>query len=413
MACGDYDIVVLTETWLRPDIANTELASDYTIFRCDRSERSSSLRRGGGVLIAVRSSFRCNSVSLSNYSQLEQVVASVKLPDLTIYICGIYIRPNSHPDVYTMHSNAVCDICDRALDTDSIFVVGDYNLPYLSWTFDKDINSYLPSNASTEAELVFTETIAASGLHQINTLRNSNNRILDLAFVNDSCNAEIIEPPFPLLKLDAHHKPFVLRIQLDVCSQQVPDDSCDDPDFDFKRCDFTALNNLLSGVDWNEIIGAESTNCATAVFYEKVYEILRDNVPRKRRCQAPSFKHSWWTSELRRLRNSVRKARKVYFREKSSDAKEKLKHLEACYSECRIAAFRSYTDRIESNLKQNPKSFWSYVKSRKSGSHIPENVSYGDLTANSTPEEAANLFANFLRSVHSQVSSGLKEHHSA
>ncbi|XP_055623143.1 uncharacterized protein LOC129766593 [Toxorhynchites rutilus septentrionalis] len=371
MACGDYDIVVLTETWLRPDIANTELASDYTI----RSLRS-------------------------NYTQLEQVVASVKLPDLTIYICGIYIRPNSHPDVYTMHSNAVCDICDRALDTDSIVVVGDYNLPYLSWTFDEDINSYLPSNASTEAELVFTETIAASGLHQINTLRNSNNRILDLAFVNDSCNAEIIEPPFPLLKLDAHHKPFVLRIQLVVCSQQVPDDSCDDPDFDFKRCDFTALNNLLSGVDWNEIIGVESTNCATAVFYEKVYEILRDNVPRKRRCQAPSFKHSWWTSELRRLRNSVRKARKVYFREKSSHVKEKLKHLEACYSECRIAAFRSYTDRIGSNLKQNPKSFWSYVKSRKSGSHIPENVSYGDLTA-TTPEEAANLFANFFRSVHS------------
>ncbi|XP_055623108.1 uncharacterized protein LOC129766560 [Toxorhynchites rutilus septentrionalis] len=201
-------------------------------------------------------------------------------------------------------------------------------------------------------------------------------------------------------------KMFIKRILLtnpndsrlsDKKKNQVPDDSCDDPDFDFKRCDFTALNSLLSGVDWNEIIGAESTNCATAVFYEKVYEILRDNVPRKRRCQAPSFKHSWWTSELRRLRNSVRKARKVYFREKSSDAKEKLKHLEACYSECRIAAFRSYTDRIESNLKQNPKSFWSYVKSRKSGSHIPENVSYGDLTA----EEAANLFANFFRSVHS------------
>ncbi|XP_055622326.1 uncharacterized protein LOC129765905 [Toxorhynchites rutilus septentrionalis] len=363
-------------TWLRPDIANTELASDYTIFRCDRSERSSSLRRGGGVLIAVRSSFRCNSVSFSNYTQLEKVVASVNHPDLTIYICGIYIRPNSHPDVYTMHSNAVCDISDRALDTDSIVVVGDYNLPYLSWTFDEDINSYLPSNASTEAELVFTETMAASGLHQINTLRNSNNRILDLAFVNDSCNAEINEPPIPLLKLDAHHKHFVLHIQLVVCSQQVPDDSCD------------------------EIIGAESTNCATAVFYEKVYEILRDNVPRKRRCQAPSFKHSWWTSELRRLRNSVRKARKVYFREKPRDAKEKLKHLEACYSECRIAAFRSYTDRIEPNLKQNPKSFWSYVKSRKSGSHIPENVSYGDLTA-TIPEKAANLFTNFFRSVHS------------
>ncbi|XP_062537983.1 uncharacterized protein LOC134206295 [Armigeres subalbatus] len=41
-AC-DYDIVVLTETWLRSDICN----SDYTIFRCDRSESTSNLSRVG------------------------------------------------------------------------------------------------------------------------------------------------------------------------------------------------------------------------------------------------------------------------------------------------------------------------------------------------------------------------------
>lgn len=406
MACGDYDIVVLTETWLRPDVVNAELASNYSIFRCDRNERSSVLQRGGGVLIAVRSSLRCNAVSLTDYALLEQVAVSVKLPNSTIHICGIYIRPNSQPDVYSMHSNAVREICDHSLDSDSIVVVGDYNLPHLSWTLDEDINSYLPSNASSESEIVFTETMIASGLHQINTLRNSNNRILDLAFVSDTCHVELIEPPSALLKLDAHHKPFVLRIQFDENSQQISSDACDDPDFDFKRCDFVALNSLLSDVDWNEVLGTDPTNQATTAFYDKIYEILRDNVPRKRRCQATSFKHSWWTPELRHLRNIVRKARKRYFRTKSRNAKEKLRNLEARYSECRTAAFRTYTNRIETNLKHDPKSFWSFVKNRKSGYRIPENVSYRNVTA-TTADESANLFADFFHSVHNDDSSNL------
>jgi exonuclease III len=45
------DIVCVSETWLRDDINNAEiLHSGYTIFRNDRKSR------GGGVLLAVKSS---------------------------------------------------------------------------------------------------------------------------------------------------------------------------------------------------------------------------------------------------------------------------------------------------------------------------------------------------------------------
>ena len=39
-----------------------------------------------------------------------------------------------------------------------------------------------------------------------------NERILDLAFVNNGDNVNLLEPPADLLELDAHHKPFVLCV---------------------------------------------------------------------------------------------------------------------------------------------------------------------------------------------------------
>lgn len=55
---------------------------------------------------------------------------------------------------------------------------------------------------------------------------------------------------------------------------------------------------------------------------------------------------------------------------------------------------------MESNLKHNPSSFWSYVKTRKSRNHLPEQMCYcGSSAANGN--ESADLFANFFSSVYS------------
>lgn len=61
-ASCDYDVIVLTETWLRSDVRNTELSSDYNIYRCDRSSMTSRFQRGGGTLIAVKKSIASMAV---------------------------------------------------------------------------------------------------------------------------------------------------------------------------------------------------------------------------------------------------------------------------------------------------------------------------------------------------------------
>ena len=62
-----YDIVVLTETWLRLHHLDPEIASSgWQINRFDRPDDG----RGGGVLIAVKSSLPCNSVEV-NFTDLD------------------------------------------------------------------------------------------------------------------------------------------------------------------------------------------------------------------------------------------------------------------------------------------------------------------------------------------------------
>lgn len=218
----DYDVIVLTETWLYDGIRNSELTEEYTIYRCDRNSASSNFTRGGGVLIAVRKTLPCSSVHLHDSEHLEQVAVSIKLPHQYVYVCAIYIRPNSDPTIYSTHSSSICQILDMANTDDSVVVVGDYNLPRLTWHFDDEVDCYLPINASSEQEITLTENILASGLKQICDVTNENGRLLDLAFVNTVAYVECIEPPSAILRVDRHHTPFVLRIDVQHNDEPEP-----------------------------------------------------------------------------------------------------------------------------------------------------------------------------------------------
>lgn len=60
-------IIILTETWLPPDISDAELGLNYfTIYRLDRNINNNSHSRGGGVLIAVITSISSSLFTLIN-----------------------------------------------------------------------------------------------------------------------------------------------------------------------------------------------------------------------------------------------------------------------------------------------------------------------------------------------------------
>ncbi|XP_062714186.1 uncharacterized protein LOC134290967 [Aedes albopictus] len=281
----DFDVIVFTETWLHADIENAELASNYTIYRCDRNPRTSQLRRGGGVLIAVKSELNCKAVRLVDCESLEQTAVEIMLSYHSIFVCSVYIRPVSHPDKYTKHAESVQQLLDMAAPCDTIIVIGDYNLPDLVWDFDKDVNGFLPINASTDQELAVVESLLSKGLKQINDLVNVNGKLLDLVLVSDADSMILFESPSAMLKVDPHHKPLV--------------------EYNFARCDFDLVNARLDALDWSQLLDLPTVDAAVSAFYN-IYQVIDATVPLKTRRPTTVFKQPWWTPQLRNLRNHLR-----------------------------------------------------------------------------------------------------------
>ncbi|KAL1378995.1 hypothetical protein pipiens_015226 [Culex pipiens pipiens] len=399
LASSDYDVIALSETWLQDDIVDAELSSNYHLFRQDRSALTSDRRRGGGVLVAVKKSHEvtCTRVLSRGYEYLEQVAVRVKVRNHIVYVCCIYIRPNGPPEVYASHGTAVQELLDLSTHDDSIIVTGDYNLPHLSWTFDDDVNGFIPLNASSEQELALTENVVATGLLQICSLMNANGRILDLAFVNDAHSVELIEPPSSILRTDRHHKPFVLRVDF----LDVPDEATGNYEMepDFRRCDFDLAAEALSIIDWDAILLDRDTNAATTILYDVLYEIVRQFVPVRRIPCNRTEKLPWWNADLRNRRNILRKARKKLFRASTPENRATVEHLEAEYESLQDSSFREYLNRVQVDLKENPSSFWRYVRSRKRSSVLPARISFNNTTAEN-PADAANIFADFFSNVY-------------
>lgn len=283
----DCDVIVLTETWLNSDVNNAELSSNYNIYRCDRSSATSHFQRGGGALIAVK-----KSVQLDRSDVLEQVVVKKSLANKSIFVCGIYLRPNSDPGKFVAHSDCVEQILDKAAFGDSVVIVGDYNLPRLIWYHDDDFNSFLPSNASTEQELTFAEHMMTTGLQQICNVCNVNARMLDLAFVRNCSEVELIEVPSPILSCDRHHKPFVLRLTTHSNSDSF-DGTSDIHDLDFDWCNYDAVMEELHLTNWDEALTGDNVNEAVDTFYSLLFEIISRHTPLPRHPPRHSNSRPW------------------------------------------------------------------------------------------------------------------------
>jgi len=68
-----YDIIILTETWLSPNISESELGFfGFQVIRLDRNPNNSSFLWVGGVLIAIKTTLNFHPVSL-NVSKVSSI----------------------------------------------------------------------------------------------------------------------------------------------------------------------------------------------------------------------------------------------------------------------------------------------------------------------------------------------------
>lgn len=392
-----YDVIVLTETWLTPNITDNELLDDrYLIFRSDRDRVLTNKCDGGGTLIAVRRELRPVSVILPTACSagLEHVIVALpahKHNNKQHLISAVYIPPRTPEDLYTIHFNNLREIVLRT-KIESFCALGDYNLPFIEWTTSETYKGSMVGIGGGNLGAQLQEFMAITNSLQYNHIRNKNEQILDLCITNqDLCS--VLPCSDPLLPLDKHHPS--LTVSIAVNNYFSPMKRRPLTKFKYRSANYDIINEDLDKIEWSILhdLGAEE---AVQKFYEIIYKIIRNRIPttHHKSSQYPD----WFSPALIHIFKNKEKAWVKWKTYNNICDYELFSNYRARFkTECSSCYFR-YIRLVEDSISVNSKYFWSYISKRKSTSSIPSSMFYRDKKAND-PEQICSLFSAFFHSV--------------
>lgn len=394
----NYDVIVLTETWLDERFYSTQLfGSKFNVYRTDRNVLNSSKIRGGGVLIAV--SERWNSfIDPTVVSEtLEQLWVKISTSSRIISIGAIYLPPDRRDNISCIenHLNSIGSIISNLAIDDFVLQFGDYNHPHLQWkASDNGFLEVDPYSVLSSSSSALVDGFSIHGLTQLNGVRNCNSRILDLVLGNDivSHACKVTESIEPLATLDANHP--ALDVTINIQDLLLFEDHTDVSQiYDYRRADYAGMCEAFSRVDWLPIDDSDCIDDAVIYFKHVVRSIIVRHVPLCR----PKPKPPWSNSHLHQLKRNRAKALRHYCRCRTYLMKQEFSRASNAYRAYNRFLYRRYVIRTQASLRKNPKRFWWFVNSKRKEVGLPKSVHLGEQIASSELDKC-QLFAKHFKS---------------
>lgn len=384
-----YDIVILVETWLNDSVFDNEIFSnDYFVYRCDRNTKNCPNKiSGGGVLIAVRSIYGSNLITSSFSDVIEQLCVKVTFSNTEMLFFGCYIPPKSSTELYSNHTDSIKEIVDVNEEI-NIFIFGDFNLPKLEWyaSLDETEKFLLPINVSNDEESCVVDSFALMDLMQINSFYNSNCNMLDLIFTNAVMNSSVNVVEIPLIPAYLkHHLPMAVDVTID---EKVNLMDCSEFQYDFKSCDFSSLNFKLKEIIWDFGSFAD-INEATNHLYEVIFNCVMLTTPLKKKFY--TNRPPWFNSDLAKIRNARNNAAKK--------DRNLFRFLRSEFNALNLLSYKQYIEKTQIEIKSNPKTFWTFINSKKKSNGFPSIMNYDNIDS-SSPQTIVDMFADFFKSVY-------------
>lgn len=382
---------MLTETFLNENIISSELClSTYNVFRCDRNENTSDKLRGGGVLIAVNKKIPTEEINVI-YNTVEQIFVLCKLSNAAVILGCVYLPPDSGLDSYEAHCEEINSICKK-YPSHQLIICGDYNLPNLKWD-----NSFSHLTAKEE---ILNDTAIVHELSQINCVRNINDRILDLVFVNTNLRfsfSEVIEVLDPILPIDSHHPALSLEISF---NGKLTETSHSDRIFNFRKANFDEMNCFLREINW-ALLSDMELDASIDYFYNAIYNSFELFVPKI--SVHDNMFPTWFNKELMELTRSKKLAHKKYKISNSNSHYLSFQNLRAQCKALSKICYENYLDNVEMNIDKNVKFFWNHFNKLKFNQGYPLNMHLDDVES-SDGQVIADLFAKNFSSVYNSNS---------
>ena len=169
------DVLIGTETWLKPDINNSELLlDDFDIYRRDRTEKG-----GGGILLAVRKCFTSEYIHKGKNS--ETIFCKINIKGRKpILIGAIYRPPDKNLELCEAITEDIFQITKKYKGA-MFWLGGDFNLPDINWKQEIIKSNQYPKPIN----LKFLDMAGDLGLKQIVHTPTRENSCLDLFYTNN------------------------------------------------------------------------------------------------------------------------------------------------------------------------------------------------------------------------------------
>ncbi|XP_055622497.1 uncharacterized protein LOC129766068 [Toxorhynchites rutilus septentrionalis] len=399
---GCYDIYALSETWLKDNTLTMQLFNDkYSVYRQDRSTSNSTKSTGGGVLIAVRSSFKSRQLIPSvSSSKVEQLWITILTTDAILYLCVVYIPPDrvNDADLIENHLDSLYWVISQMGPRDNIIIIGDYNMGTISWQHNS-VGSLYPINSRSSVGLTSRKLLDAyctAGLKQMSGIGNENNRLLDLCFVSQELcqDVRVMQAPSPLVKICRHHPPILTELK--ICPQQRFCVTTESVFYDFSKADFDGMNDFFLRVQWNEVFQDYDANLAASTISGILLYAIDQFVPLKSKREP--LKPAWTNADLKFLKKMKRAALKRFTKYRTDSTRNRYLKLNNEHKQLNNRLYNAYQDNLQRRIKNNPKTFWRYVNEQRKETGLPSTMSNGLIEAD-TISDIADMFRSQFSNV--------------
>lgn len=296
---NSYDIICITESWLNESVFNSELFDDrYIVFRNDRNFQKTKQGKGGGVLIAINRELsaesRCEWLSSAEDIWVtltlrnRHLKSTYKLHICVVYICDEKFGNSLQTQLNNFVENLINIVIDHPLD--KFIVLGDFNMPHVTWSLSDDGISLSPSNLHG-SQVDILDSMYTCSLLQYNQCFNAScNRILDLVFSNSDVVVAYCQPPLaPLVPEDPHHPALIISAEFVQLHTIKPISYIK---YLYHNGVFESFIYELDSIDWYDKLNTCTLEDAVAFVYNTLYRLRERFIPSK--TIVPSTKYPVW-----------------------------------------------------------------------------------------------------------------------
>jgi Reverse transcriptase (RNA-dependent DNA polymerase)/Endonuclease-reverse transcriptase len=347
------DWLVVTETWLHPDIDNREfLPPEFNVIRKDRQHK-----KGGGILIAINKAFDCQQIEVNDNKHSEIVWCKInqKNKRKSVHLCGVYRPPDSTNEwLETLQANL--ENIFRSEKHPHVILTGDFNFPNIDWVKGLGICSAHQNSQENN----FINILNEYGLEQLVEFptrfsdKTKKGNILDLMFTN---NTSIVQNASVEAGI-SDHELVVASVHLKGKEKA----NYTHWSYCYNKTDFVAFNKDLEEM-YEHFVDQFSTSDVDKNwnhFTKIMEELTLKHVPKKE--TKVQVQNPWMNVKLRREIRKKERLFKNYKRARSDTSLLTYKlHCKKLRVEIKEAKYNFFNNILGKQIKENPKKFWNFV----------------------------------------------------